>query len=83
MRWLAASVACVCSALLGCEPMGPIAGGRLSGEVVSDEVADWSFTDSIETIELETRPSDPHSITVWCYVHEGKLYIPSRAPTRK
>ena len=66
-----------------CEPIGPIPGGRLDGTVAPGPVADWSFSDVYQTIQLETRPEDPHSVTVWCSTHEGRLYIPSRKPNKK
>jgi hypothetical protein len=65
---------------LGCEPMGPIPGGRLSGEVASGPDPDWSFTGAIETVKLETRPSDPYSVTTWVVDHDGSLYVPTRNP---
>jgi hypothetical protein len=66
-----------------CEPMGPLAGGRLAGELQTTEVADWSFAHGHDTIQLETRPDDPHSVTVWAFTHEGRLYVPSRHAKRK
>jgi hypothetical protein len=69
--------------LAGCEPVGPIPGGALSGELVTGPVEDWSLQGEEETIFVETRPSDPHSVTVWCVAHEGALYIPSRDPGKK
>jgi hypothetical protein len=74
--WLAAG-------LLACQPIGPIAGGKLSGEEVGAPVEDWSFAAGADTIQLETNPSDPHSVTVWYVVHGGRLYVPSRHPDRK
>jgi hypothetical protein len=80
---------CRCAALLGVlllagcgffEPIGPIAGGRLSGEVVSEPVADWSFVDNHETIKVETRPGDPYSVTTWVFHHGGNLYVPCGDP---
>ena len=68
---------------LGCEPMGPLPGGVLSGEVVTDPPSDWSFLDHVDTCAVETRPDDPYSVTVWCVGHEGKLYVPSRDPQEK
>lgn len=67
---------------LGCEPIGPIPGSALSGEP-AEFPADWSFTDDVETIQIETRPSRPHSVTVWCATLDGRLYVPSRSPSRK
>jgi hypothetical protein len=88
MAWTRAATARIGLALVGavllaCEPIGPIAGGRLSGEPVSGPVDDWSFADPEPTIQIETRPGDPHSVTVWCVAHEGRLYVPSRHPERK
>jgi hypothetical protein len=77
-----AGLALVAAGLLACEPIGPIAGGELSGELQGPP-DDWSFASGEETLELETRPEDPHSVTVWYVVHDGKLYIPSRHPERK
>jgi hypothetical protein len=75
-------LALLAAGLLACEPMGPIAGGELSGEEAGP-IADWSFAAGEKTIEIETNPSDPHSVTVWCVVQEGRLYVPSRHPDRK
>ena len=69
--------------LAGCEPIGPIPGGELSGELVTSPVADWSQQGEEHEIFVETRPSDPHSVTVWCVAHEGALYIPTRDPGKK
>jgi hypothetical protein len=70
-------------AVLACEPVGPIPGGRLSGEEVSTPVTDWSFAGDAQTIQLETDPEDPYSVTVWFVVHQGRLYVPSRHPENK
>jgi hypothetical protein len=50
--------------VLGCGPLVMIPGGSLSGDV-QPAPADWSFTDEVETVQLETRPSDPYSVNVW------------------
>ncbi len=50
--------------LVGCEPMGPIPGGRLSGEVLPVP-EDWSVYGAVELVQLETRPDDPYSINIW------------------
>ncbi len=68
---------------LGCGPWGRIPGGRLFGEVITGPVDDWSFSDSHNTIALETRPGFPHSVTTIVFTHEGDLYIPSRSPRGK
>ena len=50
--------------LLGCGPIVMVPGGALSGSV-QPVPSDWSFSDAIETIQLETRPSDPYSVNLW------------------
>jgi hypothetical protein len=82
MARIGIGVACLALAL-ACEPWGPIPGGRLEGQVVAEPVRDWSFTDAHSTVELETRPADPYSVTVWCVVHDGSLYVPSRYAEKK
>ncbi len=55
-------------------PFLVIPGGRLSGEVVTKPVTDWSFvTDTY--VDLETRPDDPYSIELNYVVKDGQLYI--------
>jgi hypothetical protein len=56
-------------------PLGPIAGGALSGRVVRQPVADWSFANEYAHAQIETRPQDPYSVTVNDYVAGGRLYI--------
>lgn len=52
-------------ALLGCGgPLVMIPGGALSGPV-EPAPSDWSFSDAIEDVQLETRPEDPYSVNVW------------------
>jgi len=63
--------------LLGAACSGPVLvfpGGELSGTVVEEPVADWSFVDSA-FVDLETRPGDPYSVELNYFVKEGKLYI--------
>lgn len=68
---------------VACGPWGPIPGGRLEGTVVHEPVTDWSFTNSRSTVQLETRPEDPYSVTVWCVAHDDALYVPSRHAAKK
>ncbi|MEQ8689721.1 MAG: hypothetical protein RIC89_02640 [Pseudomonadales bacterium] len=55
-------------------PMGPIPGGKLDGEV-KPWPSDWSFTDDIENVLVETNPEDPYSVTVWGVYVDDKFYI--------
>ena len=50
--------------LVSCEPMGPIPGGQLSGEVKVTP-NDWSAFSGVELVQLETRPDDPYSLNIW------------------
>jgi len=58
-------------------PLGPFAGGRLSGEVGPAAVADWGFSDEVENAQLEVNPADPHSVNTWCKGIGDRLYVPT------
>ncbi|MDJ0786057.1 MAG: hypothetical protein QNK05_04575 [Myxococcota bacterium] len=62
---------------LACGPIVTIPGGRLSGEVASPP-ADWSFTDAVDTMQLETAPDDPYSVNVWATASAGSMYVVGR-----
>ena len=63
-------------------PLGPIPGGRMSGPVVdAAEPLDWSGVEP--EIEIEVRPDQPWSLTVWRAVLDGDLYIPSGGGARR
>ena len=49
----------------------------LSGEVVTEPVSDWSFTDDFGEIfvQTNTRYGIPHSITTYCSVYAGNFYL--------
>ena len=68
----------------GCtlEPSGERPGLELSGVVAREPVSDWSFTDTIEEILIETRTGYgiPHSVTIWCVAIDGDLYVGASAP---
>ena len=62
---------------LGC-PLGPFSGGSLRGAVYEgDDVDDWTFVGDVETCQLETNPSEPHSVNTWCIGSGPYLYIPT------
>ena len=65
--------------ILGCEPKEQRPGLRLSGEVVEEDVTDWSFTDDHQTIFVETLTWYllPHSVTTVVFRHGDDLYVPS------
>lgn len=60
--------------LLGCGPVLLLPGGELSGPVEAAP-SDWSFSDEISTIQLETRPADPYSINIWAVGLGDRLYV--------
>jgi hypothetical protein len=52
-------------------------GGKLEGAPAAAP-HDWSFTDDVSTVQLETNPQDPYSVNIWAvgigpvlYVHAG------------
>ncbi len=57
-------------------PLGYIAGGRLQGpvEVFPDDPSAWA--DRL-TVELETNPTDPRSVTVGLLVVDGVAFVPA------
>lgn len=63
--------------LAGCGPIGPIAGGQLSGTEVPEAPNDWYFSDNHRTHQLETRPSDPYSVNVWGVGLGDRFYLAS------
>ena len=62
---------------MGYEPRDGSTGFWLTGEVVTTPVTDWSFTEAIEEIFVETRTwyYIPHSVNTYCSIYNGKLYI--------
>ena len=63
-------------AVLGCEPLGPIAGGALQGQWA--EVPDaWDEARAIKTFQMETRADDPYSVNLWGVVVDDGLYVAS------
>ncbi len=55
-------------------PLLMFPGGRLSGDVVTEPVSDWSFVDD-RSVDLETRPSAPSSVEINYTIKNGNLYI--------
>ena len=86
MRWIRRLVilALVLVALPGVAlwihgPLGPLLAGPLFGDVVTERVEDWSFTDAHAEIQVQTHVGFlPYSVTTWCLSHERELYVPAR-----
>jgi hypothetical protein len=65
---------------------GSYPGLWLNGTLVTTPVADWSFTDNIKTVKVQTNTwyLIPHSVTTWCIAYNGQLYLAtSGAATRE
>jgi hypothetical protein len=84
LRFLACLVFLVL--VVGCmDPKDRRPGLRLSGEIVTEAVDDWSFTDRHREIFVETRTwyRVPHSVTIVCGSLDGRLYVGARRPREK
>jgi len=65
--------------ITGFGPHGNTPGLWLKGDLVTTPVTDWSFTDKIETANVQTRTWYllPHSVTTYCVSYHGQLYLTS------
>jgi hypothetical protein len=73
-------VAVLVSIATGCvDPADRRPGLHLSGEVVSEAIDDWSFSDAFPEIYLQTPTwyLIPHSVTTVCAARGDKLYVPT------
>ena len=63
----------------GLEPNGRRPGLWLKGDLVTTPVSDWSFTDKVQNVKLQTntRYLIPHSVTINCVSYKGQLYLDS------
>lgn len=66
----------------GFGPHDRIPGLWLKGNVVTTPVTDWSFTENIPVIQIQTRTWYllPHSVNINCLVYNGQLYLVSVYP---
>jgi hypothetical protein len=80
--WVVGLVLAVLISACSIEPGGERPGFWLSGEVNHDPVSDWTFTDDIREILIETRTRYfvPHSVTIWCVSIDGELYVGASSP---
>jgi len=65
--------------ITGFGPHGNTPGLWIKGDLVTTPVADWSFTDKVETANVQTRTWYllPHSVTTYCVSYQGQLYLTS------
>lgn len=61
-------------ALAACEPLFVFAGGRIGG-VDEAPPASWNFAETVQTVQVETRPADPYSVNVWGVGVGGHFYV--------
>jgi hypothetical protein len=65
--------------ITGLEPRDRTPGLWLKGDLVTTPVTDWSFTDKVNTVKVQTRTWFllPHSVTTYCVCYNGQLYLDS------
>jgi hypothetical protein len=65
--------------ITGFEPNGRRPGLWLKGDLVTTPVSDWSFTDKIQNVKIQTDTWYllPHSVTINCVSYKGQLYLDS------
>ena len=63
--------------IFGYEPRDLSPGMWVRGELVTEPVSDWSFSDQFGEIFVQTRTwwLVPHSVNVYCTVYNGDLYL--------
>jgi hypothetical protein len=59
---------------IGCGPIGPFSGGRLSGEE-QGWPEDWNRVADVTQIQLETGQKDLHSVNLWIVVVDDDAYL--------
>ncbi len=65
--------------ITGFGPHARMPGLWLSGELVTTPVTDWSFTDKVQNVQLQTNTwyGIPHSVNINCASYKGELYLDS------
>src|ERR1700746_2506200 len=68
--------------ITGLGPHDRIPGLWLKGNVVATPVTDWSFTENIPVIQIQTTNGHmlPHSVNINCLDYNGQLYLVSVYP---
>lgn len=68
--------------ITGLNPRDRTPGLWLTGNLVTTPVTDWSFTDKVPNIKLQTETwyGLPHSVTINCLSYNGQLYVSSVFP---
>ncbi len=70
--------------ITGLDPRDRTPGLWLRGNLVTAPVTDWSFTDKVDTVKVQTRDflGLPHSVTTYCVAYNDQLYLTSVYPPR-
>jgi hypothetical protein len=63
--------------ITGFGPTDGTPGLWLNGTLVTTTVTDWSFTDAVPTLEIQTNTWYllPHSVTTRCATYNGQFYV--------
>ena len=88
LKGIAVGLALVMMALLvsylnRSDPWDQLPGKRITGEEVAEPNDDWSFMEPSTRVTLEVRPSDPYSVDIRAYLHQGVLYLNSISPEHR
>ena len=78
-HWTKVLLVLAMTGTVACEPHDRRPGQWLHGEVVTQPVSDWSFSNDIDEIFVETATwyLVPHSVTTTVVTSDGTLYVPS------
>lgn len=73
------AVLLVVARITGLEPSQRRPGLWLKGDLVTTPVTDWSFTDQVPNLKIQTNTwyGIPHSVTINCVSYKGQLYLDS------
>ena len=63
--------------IFGFEPRDGRPGLWVTGDLVTEPVTDWDFTNQFGEIFVQTNTAYgiPHSVTAWCAVYDGDFYL--------
>lgn len=75
MRPLLRSLLVLATSLTACGgPLVLLPGGELEGTTAAAPDS-WAFTDEVDTVQLETQPSEPYSVNIWVIALDPNLYV--------
>jgi hypothetical protein len=61
--------------IAGCgDPLLILPGKALEGSTIAAPES-WSFTDAVDTVQLETLPGEPYSVNIWVIALDENLYV--------